>query len=216
MRINFNWFNRLKKKIVNFFSRGRSSGQQSSGGSGNYSGNDLQKIYRSFREMCLKNDCIEAWNSAAFDLASVESPFDIQKYCPRYKNFNAGNRLLFWRYFLAVVSYFESNHNPKLTYKEPFNDNNGERVISSGLFQISVESVNGYLKRSEWIKQKDLFNPAENIRLATIIMAKWLSNDGYISKYIGGNKWRGPARYWSVLRNQKREKIQNLLLQKFN
>jgi hypothetical protein len=128
-------------------------------------------------------------------------PSDVATYCPAYKNLDAERRRAFWVYLMSSLSFFESNHRPELTFKEPFKDSQGNCVISRGLLQLPRESANGYgcgIKAAV-----DLHQPAVNIACGVRIMAKWVGND----RVIAGGKsqsWRGLARYWSPFRRADR------------
>lgn len=135
-------------------------------------------------------------------------PADIAEYCPAWSQLNGYERLSFWADLLAAMAVHESRHNPQARHVERFNDRFGEPVVSRGLLQLSQESANGYgcgIRQAE-----QLHNPAENIRCAVRILSRWVAEDGVISAYVsdGANKpvkpWRGGARYWSVLRANRK------------
>lgn len=140
-------------------------------------------------------------NSLVFilDQLAALKPVDITKYCPTYWDMTKAQKMGFWEFFLSCVAYLESGLNPKSTYQESFRDRHGKHVISTGLFQVSVESVNGYFK--EKYTQKQLLNPAVNMKVAGLIAIHWIKKDGVIG--IGK---KGMARYWSVLRDGSKKK----------
>ncbi len=143
-------------------------------------------------------------------------PADIAEYCPAWPRLNGYERLSFWADLLAAMAVHESRHNPQARHVERFNDRFGKPVVSRGLLQLSQESANGYgcgIRQAE-----QLHNPDENIRCAVRILSRWVAEDGVISAYVSdGTKkpvkpWRGGARYWSVLRaNRKTADIQQNL-----
>ena len=91
--------------------------------------------------------------------------------------------------FLSRIIQKESSGNSNLTFKESFNDKKGP-VMSTGLFQVSSESQQGYTGIAR--TTQDLKNPAVNIDSATTIMKRLLENsDGQIGQ-------GGMARYWST------------------
>lgn len=102
-----------------------------------------------------------------------------------------------WGKILVMMSKYESNWKPETTYQEAFGDAKGNPVISSGLFQISIESSNA--RGCNFKSQNELFNPVKNIRCAVKIFAYWVHRDGRIAGH-GPGQWRGGARYWAVLR----------------
>lgn len=98
-----------------------------------------------------------------------------------------------WVHLMAAMCKFESNFKPTATYKENFKNGKGEFVISTGLFQLSYESVGGYGYK---VTTEQLKEPFLNIEIAVEIMEKWVVNDGCISSPEN----KGPARFWSTLR----------------
>ena len=148
-----------------------------------------------------------AINDVGEGLLTAE-PVDVGQFCWSYTGLDREARLWFWSDLLASMSKLESNHNEELQYTERFADAQGHRVVSRGLLQLSIESSHNYqcgLSRAE-----QLHSPEENIRCATRILNKWVTQDRAIG---GGNaftdNWQGGARYWSVLRNsEKRQLIQ--------
>ena len=107
----------------------------------------------------------------------------------------------FWQKFFRALSKAESNHNPKATFQENFNDRHGRPVISSGLFQVSLESGRAY--KCPFRNQADLLDPLKNLKCGILIVDRWLGRDGVVYGKKN-NKWQGGARYWSVLRNNGR------------
>jgi len=110
------------------------------------------------------------------------------------------DRPRFYAELLGALSVFESNQDPTVEYEENFNDSNGKKVISRGLLQISIESANGY---GAGIKdEKDLHDPAINLKAGVLIMSRWIVKDGLITNTK--SEWRGMARYWSPFRDAKK------------
>ena len=130
-------------------------------------------------------------------------PDDIIEFCPNYFKLSADERLTFWSNFLSALSYAESKHDTNLEYRENFTDSSGSKVISTGLFQLSYESSKAY--NCNVSSHNDLKNPQINIECATKILNKWISIDHCITgrKFMLFGKWKGGARYWSVLRKKK-------------
>lgn len=103
-----------------------------------------------------------------------------------------------WTHLMAAVMKRESNFKPSTEYKENFKNSKGEWVISTGLFQLSLESAKGY--GCDIGSQSDLKDPYKNIKCAVKILERWVLRDARIASKVNG-KWMGGARYWSVLRS---------------
>ena len=116
-----------------------------------------------------------------------------------------------WADLMTVMMSMESNFRSDLTYRENFTDRNGDNVVSTGLLQLSQESLRGYGYN---YSTEDLMNPSVNISAGVGVLRHWVERDGVIGN--GGNtnsSARGGSRYWSVLRNNngKRGTIINTL-----
>ena len=109
----------------------------------------------------------------------------------------------FWGNILVEVSFWESGWDTKNAYTESFGDSRGVNVVSRGLFQISVESGNNR-KRSDCrlTDYKQLHDAHINIWCSARIIAYFVRTDGVISKKTVTG-WKGPARYFSVLRGTR-------------
>lgn len=152
----------------------------------------------------------KAWNDLALTAINNHAtgmlgvvPKDVAEFCPNYVTLSAGDRKKFYIMLLSALAKFESNYKPTTTYTEKFEDAKGRRVVSAGIFQLSVESGNGYycnLKKTE-----DLFDPPTNFNCAARIMNKWIVTDKLIGAHAEG-RWKGMARYWSPFRNFDRKK----------
>lgn len=126
-------------------------------------------------------------------------PADVADFCPAYGELNARDKKNFWVYFLSSMAELESNHNPDASYTEAFNDAQGNRVVSRGLLQISIESGNGY--GCGFKAASELHDPLKNLDCGLRILNKWIGSDGRITGYSSSlGKYLGGARYWSVLR----------------
>ena len=109
-----------------------------------------------------------------------------------------------WVHLLAAMAKHESNFKPGLTFNE---GGNLAGVVSTGLLQLSSQSVRGYAKfaRNSTIKSEmaaattaSLKDPLFNITCAVTILRRWLAADGVVA--TDASPWLGGARYWSVLR----------------
>lgn len=147
--------------------------------------------------------------SAFFD-SLVEVEFkDFEKFCPEFKDFNLDQKKEFFVALFSFMSKYESNFDTNATFREPFRDRSGERVVSSGLLQVSIESCRGYGTSLD--NKEELLEPERNLECSVRIMNRWSKRDNYIASKING-RWRGGARYWAVLRdgNRGHDEIVNL------
>lgn len=119
----------------------------------------------------------------------------------KYWGWDGADYITFYSELMGALAKFESGFDTNETYTEAFKDAKGKRVVSRGLLQLSIESVNGYgagLKDAA-----ELHDPATNLRCGVLILSHWITRDGVIS---GGSKgaWRAGARYWSQFRKASR------------
>jgi hypothetical protein len=126
-------------------------------------------------------------------------PRDISTFSKNYKTMSYNERLNFWAYLVSIMAEKESNFNPDAFYVENFNDASGNKVVSRGLLQLSIESARGY-KCPFLDSAKDLHDAEKNLICTVKIMKRWVLQDGVISGQTSSGSWRGGARYWSVLR----------------
>lgn len=124
-------------------------------------------------------------------------PADVGTFCPNYKNLSDSNRKAFWTFLLSAMTRFESNFNPDSKYTESFKDSKGQRVVSRGLLQLSIESANAY--GCGFKSANELHDPLRNLSCGLRILNRWMAADQRIAGKVNGG-WRGGARYWSVLR----------------
>lgn len=135
-------------------------------------------------------------------------PADAGTFCPNYRNLNYDERKKYWIFMISAMTRFESGFDPKTSFKEGFNDSSGRPVISRGLLQLSIESSRGYdcgLRDAE-----ELHDPFKNLSCGVRILDRWLGRDGRIAGKVDG-KWRGGARYWSVLRAGDKTSYKSIL-----
>ena len=128
-------------------------------------------------------------------------------FCPRYDRLGNAGKMEFWKRLVQGVAYLVSGHRPNSSFREPFSDRSGQRVVSRGLLQLSTGSVKGYTACGS-LSASALHNPHTNLKCGIAIMAHWLSQDKTL---YGGSKgrWRGLARYWSQFRvGKKRQRLQ--------
>lgn len=127
-------------------------------------------------------------------------PQDIRNFCPQYESFSSEKREFFWTELMAVMAKKESSHNPDLKYTESFSDGNGNRVISRGLFQLSIESANQRAYSCGFSSAAQIHDPVKNITCSSNILNHWIQKDNRIGGADSSGKWVGGGRYWSVLR----------------
>lgn len=162
------------------------------------------------------------WNDAEWDRILIESlkkskllkalPSDRESF--HYSK--ADSPLIFWSKLLVEMAKWESNYQPTAYYLEKncsgwgvfkkcntIYDRNGDIVASRGLFQLSLESGNGY--GCGFVNQQDVHSPEKNIQCAVKILEKWILADGKI--YSSSSPWKGGSRYWGVLRPTTERKI---------
>lgn len=138
---------------------------------------------------------LEAINEYGNNLLSVK-PADWKNFIDKWPKTREGV-IDFWANILVEMAFWESKWKTDHKYQESFRDRNGNRIWSRGLFQVSIESSQGY-KKDHFKQESDLHNPKLNIEMAVMILNKWVGRDGVIA---GGRK--GGARYWSVLRGER-------------
>lgn len=125
-------------------------------------------------------------------------PTDFATFCPKYNKFTYTQKKEFWTYLISAMTQYESKFNPKARYEEDFSDSNGEPVISRGLLQISIESANSY--DCGFRNTQELHDPYLNLNCGIRILNRWVGERDFRIAGKVDSKWRGGARYWSVLR----------------
>jgi Bacterial SH3 domain len=132
-----------------------------------------------------------------FGSAMVGSrPDDVADFCPKYGQLVDDDKVQFWIGLIAAMAKFESNWDPSVQYTEDFEDSSGNNVVSRGLLQISKESARNY--GCEVPSASALHDAKVNLACTVKIINRWIDRDNVITEQSGG--WKGPARYWSVLR----------------
>lgn len=125
------------------------------------------------------------------------SPSDVASYCPRFPTMGREQKIAFWVHIISAIAEKESNFDPTMSYTETFVNTKGERVVSRGLLQLSLESANLY--GCGFATEHDLENPSENLACGVKILNHWVSRESVISS-DDESRWHGAARYWGVLR----------------
>jgi hypothetical protein len=127
-------------------------------------------------------------------------PRDISAFCPKYSELDREGRKGVWLMMISAMAKYESDFRPVASLKENFKNSNGDFVVSRGLMQISIESANGFGCRIG--KEIELHDPATNLSCAVRILNRTVMKDGVVTAH--DERWRGGARYWSVLRRPSR------------
>lgn len=142
---------------------------------------------------------VAAEKAVAASSLGAEEPSDIAKFCPAYVNKNRQERDVFWVGLVSIVARLESGFKPETSFTESFVDGRGNKVISRGLLQISVESANQQKYGCRIEKAEDLHDPATNLACGVRILEAWVNTDHIVATYRSSPP-RGGGRYWSTLR----------------
>lgn len=121
---------------------------------------------------------------------------DMDRYCPEYNQFNKIQKLNFWTQLIVAMTKFESDFRTESTNTESFKDQHGNEVVSRGLLQISIGSVENICGFSS---AQTLHNPFMNLSCSIRLLHRYIVKDSVISDKVG-NDHKGGARYWAVLR----------------
>lgn len=141
-----------------------------------------------------------------FDLVRTD-PVDASEWCPGFPGFTRAEKHAFFVKLMTEMARYESSFKPATKYTEAFNDSNGDPVISRGLFQISIESANGY--GCGFRAPEELHDPQANANCSVRILNRWVERDERIGSTVGESHLGG-ARYWSVLRKGSKSRLKIL------
>lgn len=123
---------------------------------------------------------------------------DIELFERGYTKRNRIDKVAFWARLISKMTQYESKFNPACEYEEKtIFDSKGNKVVSTGLLQMSVESLRGWGIQTD---QASLKNPIINLTIAVQLMEKLVSKHRYLTLKVDG-KWKGLAAYWSVMRS---------------
>jgi hypothetical protein len=125
-------------------------------------------------------------------------PDDAAVFCPNYVGLSQSQRIQYWTFLLSSMVQFESGFDTNSALTENFNDTSGQRVVSRGLLQISLESGNLY--SCGLTSGDELHDAFKNLSCGIRILNHWMVQDHRIAGRLG-TAWRGGARYWAVLRS---------------
>lgn len=134
-------------------------------------------------------------------------PSDIKSYCPQFRTLDREEKMSFWVHLISVMAREESNFEPTKTYTESFNDGKGKPVVSRGLLQLSIESVQSPKYSCRIETEEELDDPAKNLVCGVKILNHWMGREAVIAR-TSGDDWYGASKYWGVFRKEKtRESI---------
>ena len=144
-----------------------------------------------------------AWSRALIeDVRQRKSELDAghpDDFIPGYNALPPEKQIKFWAELVIAIAKYESTWNTHAHFKEPPPLN----VMSVGLLQIAYEDQSEYHFQPPLDRAANaLEDPATNLRCGVAILAQLVSHDGAI---VGGkgDRSRGAARYWAVLRAGK-------------
>lgn len=147
-----------------------------------------------------------AWPNEAW---TAELAKAIEEHGPALKTVPGpcSKRTQFFVMLFSSLAKYESGFKPSSTYTEAFPDAKGNRVVSRGLFQLSIESVNGARYKCGIKKAEELHDPKTNIICAVKVANALVKENNVVASGSAG-AWKGMARYWSPFRTAtKREAI---------
>jgi len=137
------------------------------------------------------------WNNEKWDAylyASIDNSKLLDTNIEDLKTFGTKNTKQFWANIFVAMAKYESSYKTSSKYKESFG------VWSRGLFQLS--KVDGKRYKCGFTTEKSVHDAKMNIECAVKIMGKLVSQNNRIAGKVNG-KWKGGARYWSVLRGTR-------------
>lgn len=127
--------------------------------------------------------------------ADIE-PADLKDFCPEYPAMDRVARLNFWVQLVVAMARFESSFRPETFHAESFKDQHGRQVVSRGLLQMSLGSVE---KHCAITRTDHLHDPFKNLTCGVKLLLRYVQRDNKITDKAG-DTYLGGARYWAVLR----------------
>ncbi|MBX3019409.1 MAG: transglycosylase SLT domain-containing protein [Bdellovibrionaceae bacterium] len=134
------------------------------------------------------------------------TPRDLKDFCPEYTTMARKDRLNFWVQLVSAMTRYESGFKPETEHTENFKDQYGRQVVSRGLLQMSIGSVE---KQCGIVHVNQLHNPFRNLSCGVKLLVRYVSRDGVLSDKVGDN-YQGGARYWAVLRPGHKDFLANI------
>lgn len=138
----------------------------------------------------------------------INGTSDVTNFCPNYASLSRQQKVEFWGYLFAEVSYYESGWDPLSRMAEDLGTDpiTGKQVESEGLMQLSYQDVLNYPTcRISWAADKNLgstdprktiLDPDINLECGAIIMSKQITRKNAIVISSGA--------YWSTLMSGSR------------
>lgn len=169
----------------------------------------------------------KAWSKELLSLAEKYKPSfanakDRADFCPKFAELTPARQTAAFAEFLLGIIYFESSYIPTKWYTETamgMDSVTKKQIVSEGFFQLSYQDVKGYpYCEFDYSKDKGLgmsdpkktiLDPYKNLRCGVRIFNHLATQNVAISQQAfdavkGKTVYKGGARYWSVLREQKR------------
>ncbi|MVM39353.1 transglycosylase SLT domain-containing protein [Spirosoma sp. HMF3257] len=142
-------------------------------------------------------------NKAVLDAGKMEN------FITGYQELSADLQIKCWAELIVAMAKFESDWNPHSIYHElpPLG------VDSVGLLQLSYEDQNLYALEPLNREQRNLEDPLVNLRCGVKILAHLVAKDSVIADTIivdNHRKYKGAARYWSVLREGDKHHLNDI------
>lgn len=108
----------------------------------------------------------------------------------------------FWAQLISLIAKRESGFKPTTSYEESFKGQDGKKIVSRGLLQISYSSSNQPAYSCKTKNPEQLHDPLHNLSCGVKIISYFLKDNSV----MGTEKNVGCGRYWSVCRPIKKEK----------
>ncbi len=109
-----------------------------------------------------------------------------------------GEKLQWWISFISAMADEESGFDANQKYTEKFPDSKGNRQVSLGLLQVSLDDAGIY--GCEFKTEADALDPRKNLECGVRILSKQIARDGVIAEGSKASNAKGGARYFSTLR----------------
>lgn len=146
----------------------------------------------------------KAWSdqarvTAGVVLRDLDKAKDVARFCPKYAELGAYDRVQFWAELVSTMAYFESGWNTNSTFHEPAPLN----YDSAGLLQLSTVDAKNYKSIPQCAliaTVAGLRDPLKNLDCGIRIMARLIGKDSAITTTAN----KGAAAYWSVLREKRK------------
>jgi len=115
------------------------------------------------------------------------------KICPRYALLDAEDKTRVWTSIMDAIAFGETAYRPELTYLEKFEDASGNRVVSTGLFQLSQMSARNHGASCSEATTEKLKDAGFNVMCAYRVMTNQILRTHTL--YFEDRRFY----YWSIL-----------------